>query len=73
MDLAAKRYGQRPSSLIRLPPDDPAALDFDIAVALRAVIEEREELERLKREAGLEDGTREIDAERIPAGKGMSF
>lgn len=38
----ARRYSQRPSTLVGLPPEIPAALDFDVAIAHRALNAERE-------------------------------
>lgn len=40
MDLVAKRYGQRPSSLAGFHPDDPVAFDFDVAIAARGLIQD---------------------------------
>lgn len=41
MDQVAKRYGQRPSSLLGIPPDNPVAIDFDVAVMMRGIEAER--------------------------------
>lgn len=72
MDLAAKRYGLRPSSLLRLHPEDPVALDFDIALALRAALEEAEAMEATRQSAD-EAGARHINAEDMRAGAPLTF
>lgn len=38
--MVSKRYGHRPSTLLGLDPNDPVALDLDIAIALRGLYAE---------------------------------
>jgi hypothetical protein len=75
IDLVASRYGQRPSSLLGLPLMSPLALDFDSAIAMRAVLEEKRAHDEAREQSAGEPGMREIDAENleteVPHVKGM--
>ena len=54
LDLVAKRYGVRPSQLLRLR-HKVLALGFDIAIALRANLEEAKKIEEAQHEPALPD------------------
>jgi len=49
IDGISQRYGQRPSAIIGIP-NERIALDFDIAVAVKASNLEKEEIEEPKNE-----------------------
>ncbi len=69
----ARRYGQRPSLLVGLDPSSPLALDFDVAVMGRGLIDEgnaRREAERQYQEDP-EGGGRQsnvLEADDLPPG-----
>ena len=65
LDLTAKRYGQRPSSLIGLPPEDPVALNFDLAILTRGLQEELRVQESTQESDPTAPPPGAIDAERI--------
>lgn len=72
MDLVAKRYGQRPSSLAGLQPEDPVAFDFDVAIAARGLIQEvnnrRKMGESYQGGGGDQPGVQVIEAEDLEPG-----
>jgi hypothetical protein len=65
----ASRYSQRPSSLLGLHPLDPVALDFDTAIAHRALVEESNRHERAMKKNEEETGDgHAVDAETLTEG-----
>jgi hypothetical protein len=49
LDMIAQRYGRRPSEMIGIP-NEAAALDFDIAIAMKTILRDSGKLEKEEEE-----------------------
>lgn len=65
LDLVAQRYRQRPSRLVGIPPEAVAeALDFDVAIMTRALLDEARRRDAARRS---DPEAVHLDAERLGA------
>jgi hypothetical protein len=75
LDRVAQRYSQRPSQILGLDPQDPLALNLDLAIMARALqTEPTEATPALPSESWIgSSGLREINAEDLTATQPLHF